>query len=281
MVKVWAGAARHDFRYIRRSLPSLLASKLPPEARVILINDCSPNPRVAPFLDELACQHPQVEVWTNTERLGPNRGQEINFPRVVERFPDARFFVICDDDVIYHPGWLQRLIQVHDEAEQRGVRGIFAALNLPAKRTVGELALPTSEVIIKERHPALNWLLPRDVYERVGPIRDAGIAYDSDYWNRAAQLGIQAICMKPSYVQNIGYQGAYQCDDSHRAHDYVGRRDWYLRGRDLWLAIQRRTVGRARAWSETLQDGWFKRAGLSVYRGLRAMVRLGTGQFAK
>ncbi len=39
LIKVWAGREKHDMRYIRRSLPSLLASGLPTEVRVILVNE--------------------------------------------------------------------------------------------------------------------------------------------------------------------------------------------------------------------------------------------------
>ena len=180
MVKVWAGAQGHDFRYIRRSLPSLLSSNLPAEARVIFINDRSQDPRVEGFLRSLAAGHPAVEVWTNPQRLGPNRGQEYNFPRVVGRFPDAPYYALCDDDIIYHPGWLQRLIAVYEEAKAEGLQGIFAALNIPAKPSCGSARLATSEVVLKPRQPALNWLLPREVYEAVGPFRDVGIAYDHD-----------------------------------------------------------------------------------------------------
>ena len=126
MIKVWAGKASHDFRYIRKSLPSLLLSALPENVRVILIDDCSPNPQVKPFLEGLAASHPMVEIWNNPYNMGPNEGQAYNFPRVVERFPEAPYFVLCDDDVIYHPGWLQRLMTVHTEAEAIGLRGVFS-----------------------------------------------------------------------------------------------------------------------------------------------------------
>jgi glycosyltransferase involved in cell wall biosynthesis len=275
MVKVWAGLQRHDLRYIRRSLPSLLQSDLPLEARVVFINDCSLSPRIEPYLDQLRQRHANVEVWRNPERMGPNRGQAYNFPRLVERFPDARHYVICDDDIIYHPGWLQRLMRVQAEASAMGLRGIFAALNLPAKETLRTVQLPTCSVILKRRHPALNWLLPRDVYEAIGPFRDVGIAYDSDYWNRAEPLGIPAICLQPSWVQNIGYHGAYQSDDSMTARDYVGRLDWWLRGRDLWWAIQRHTVGRGRAWLDRPPETRLKFATRRFARGLRRLVGLG------
>jgi hypothetical protein len=116
---------------------------------------------------------------------------------------------------------------------------VFSALNVPARPGYGELQLPTSTVILKERQMALNWLVPLAVYRRVGPFRDAGIAYDTEYANRLIALNIPIMCLKPSYVQNIGYFGAYQNSDELRAHDYVGRRDPWLFGRDVAFNIYR------------------------------------------
>jgi hypothetical protein len=58
-------------------------------------------------------------------------------------------------------------------------------------------------------------------------------------------LGLPVVCLKPSYVQNIGYHGAYQHDETFTARDYVGAVDWYLRGRDAWYRAKR--LGRAAA----------------------------------
>jgi GT2 family glycosyltransferase len=246
MVKIWAGNATHDLRYIRRSLPSLLASQLPPAATVIFINDCSSNPAVECLLKELAARYSNVEIWTNPQRLGPNRGQEYNFPRLVARFPNALYYLICDDDILYHPGWLQRLIQAYEEAKTVGLAGVFTAINLPARPALRTISLPTSQVILKERQPALNWLVPREVYRQVGPFRHTGVAYDTDYCGRLAALGLPVICLKPSYVQNIGYHGAYQNSDLYTAHDFVGKRDWYLCTRDWWYAFRRPFMGLTR-----------------------------------
>lgn len=250
MIKVWAGAGRHDFRYIGHSLPSLLDSDLPTDARVILIDDCSTDPRVQPFLQELAAENTKVEVWTNPHNLGPNAGQAYNFPRVVEKFPDAEYFVLCDDDIIYHPGWLQRQIQVYEEAKQAGLNGVFTALNVLAKQSYASVRLPTSEVLLKERQMALNWFLPRSIYEKVGLFRASELAFDTDYANRMAVHKIPVICMKPSYVQNIGYLGAYQTDDTLTARDYVGRMGLSLSLSATRCAIQRRV----RKAAETIHD---------------------------
>jgi glycosyltransferase involved in cell wall biosynthesis len=239
LVKVWAGSEAHDFRYIKRSLTSLLASDLPKGAHVILVDDQSTHPGALQLLQKLARDDSRVELWRNPERMGPNRGHAYNFPLVVDKFPDARFYVINDDDVIYHPGWLQRVLAVYDEAKQAGLEGVFAALNIPFRESYKEVKLPTSSVLLKQRQMALNWVIPRAVYERVGPFRDVGIAYDSDYTSRMMELGIPVICLKPSYTQNIGYFGAYQNNDKGRALDYVGRRDFYLWSRDMVFGVRR------------------------------------------
>jgi glycosyltransferase involved in cell wall biosynthesis len=238
MIKVWAGDASHDFRYIKRSLPGLLASDLPEGARVIIVDDQSTHPATLKLMADLAKQDSRVELWRNPERMGPNTGHAYNFARVVEKFPDAQFYVICDDDVIYHPGWLQRTLTVHDEARARGLKGVLAALNIPHREHYDSVDLPTSTVLLKQRQMALNWVIPRDIYEHVGPFRDVGIAYDSDYTSRMMELGLPIICLKPSYVQNIGYFGAYQNNDKGKAHDYVGRLDLYLRSRDMVFVLR-------------------------------------------
>jgi hypothetical protein len=117
------------------------------------------------------------------------------------------------------------------------------------------MRLPTTEVLLKERQAALNWLVPREVYQAVGPFRDVGVAYDSDYCNRLMPLGLPVICLKPSYVQNIGYHGAYQHGETYRALDYVGQLDWYLRGRDVWYGLRRQALGIARSLRDSMVRG--------------------------
>jgi hypothetical protein len=132
--------------------------------------------------------------------------------------------------------------------------------------------LATSEVLLKERQAALNWLLPREVYEEVGPFRDTGVAYDTDYTNRLIAHGLPVICMRPSYVQNIGYHGAYQNSDALAAPDFVGRRDLYLIGRDWWYGVRRNTVGRLRDWVERHPESLWNRWGLGLARRVRDFV---------
>ncbi|HJT34361.1 MAG TPA: glycosyltransferase family A protein [Pirellulales bacterium] len=253
LIKVWAGEGRHDLRYIRRSLPSLLASDLPDGAHVVIVDDCSTDSRLAPFLRRLAQADSRVELWTNPQRMGPNRGHVYNVGKLLERFPSAECFALCDDDVVYHPGWLQRLLCVRREAEVAGIRGVFTALNFDIRPALQRIQLPSSEVLVKERQAALNWLVPRQTYDTVGPFRDMGLAYDHDYGLRMSALGLRVVCLAPSWVQNIGFQGAYQSDNSHWAKDYVGKLGlglrahylaWTLRGYGAGAILLARGAGR-------------------------------------
>ncbi len=63
------------------------------------------------FLEECAASFKHVTLWTNPHHMGPNDGHVYNVAKVVEQFPNAPFYVFCDDDVLYHPSWLERLIQ--------------------------------------------------------------------------------------------------------------------------------------------------------------------------
>lgn len=235
MVKVWAGTF-YDLFYISKSLPSLVESDLPEEACVILIDDQSPNKKVIKFMENLRKKYPIIEIWQNPFRMGPNKGHASNVPKIVERFPNAPFYVFCDDDIIYHKSWLRRLIKTYWEGYEIGLRGIYTALNVPFRPSYKEILLPTSKVLLKKRQAALNWLLPKDIYEEIGPFRDTGVAYDTEYCDRLESLGLPVICLKPSYVQNIGYYGAYQNSNIYTAKDFVGKKDLSLKLMDI-LAI--------------------------------------------
>jgi len=246
LVKLWAGGDPHDMRYIRRSIPSLLESHLGGQARVFLADDCSPDPALAPFARACANDRPHVTLLRTPKRLGPNAAHAYLVPRVIERVPGAPFYVFCDDDVIYHPEWLTRLVATYREATARGIRGVFTALNVSARPAEREVDLSTSRVLLKRRQFALNWLVPADVYREVGPFGGSDVAYDTDYCARLADRGLWVICLKPSYAQNIGYRGFYQTHNHHAdffARDFVGKVDWRIWFEDLYWRVDRRLGG--------------------------------------
>lgn len=222
VMKAWAGTAPHDLDYITRSIPSLLASRLPSEIEIVIYDDASPSVDLQRYLAETARRDPRVRILRGDENKGPNRGQQDVYAQIVDDYPDAPYFINVDDDVIYHRDWLVHLLAAQRQCGALGLNGVFTALNMPYRRPHAVLKSAGRTYLIKWKQPALNWLIPRDLYRDVGPFRDEGIAYDTVYshWMRLKHYAV--VCLAPSYVQNIGLLGAYATDDTTTSCDFVG-----------------------------------------------------------
>ena len=222
VIKVWAGSEPHDFRYISRSLPSLLASDLPEAVDVLVFDDCSTDPRLRSFLLELSKQDRRVRLFLGDVNKGPNKGQADAYALVENEYPEAPYYLNLDDDVVYHRRWLSRLLEARESLRPRNVNGIFTALNMPFRAPHGILRTPGGTCLLKWKQPALNWLIPREVYQEVGPFTDEGIAYDTAYSHWLRLNGYSVICLTPSLVQNVGTFGAYSRDHSTTSDDFLG-----------------------------------------------------------
>ena len=85
-------------------LASVLATVDTSWARIVVINDCSPNPQITAYLRELAVEHPQLLLLENETNLGfvgtANRGMANDVQRDV---------LMLNSDVEVAGNWLQRL----------------------------------------------------------------------------------------------------------------------------------------------------------------------------
>lgn len=222
VMKTWAGDAPHDMDYISRSIPSLLASKLPENIQIVIYDDCSPNQALRDYLKSIADRDHRIRVIFGEQNKGPNLAQQDIYRHIVNEYPEAPFYLNVDDDVIYHRDWLTRLTQAYHGCHEIGRVGVFTALNMPYRAPFEEISAGGMRLLLKWKQPALNWLIPRNVYQAVGPFRDEGIAYDTVYSHWMRLKGYPIFCMAPSYVQNIGLLGAYATDDTTTALDFVG-----------------------------------------------------------
>lgn len=222
VMKVWAGVEPHDMNYITRSIPSLLSSRLPGGLEVIIYDDCSPSPDLQIFLRKIASRDSRVRVIRGEVNKGPNLGQQDIYEQIVDEYPDAPYFVNVDDDVVYHRDWMTHLLVAQRDCQHIGLSGVFTALNMPYRGAHATLTMQGRQYLLKWKQPALNWLIPREVYEAVGPFRDEGIAYDTVYSHWMRLKHIPVVCLRPSYVQNIGLLGAYASDDTTTSCDFVG-----------------------------------------------------------
>ncbi|MEW6536570.1 MAG: glycosyltransferase [Candidatus Auribacterota bacterium] len=221
-MKTWAGSEAHDFNYISRSLPSLLASDLPDNTDILVFDDCSPNEKIKPFLESLARQDKRLKLFFHSANVGPNKGQERAVGYLLEHYPDAPFFVSVDDDIIYHNQWLRRLMTARTELNALGINGIFTALNIAYRPSHASVKTQSGTYLLKWRQPSLNWLIPAEVVQTVGNFKDEGIAFDTVYFHHLRLYQFPHICLKPSYVQNIGTFGAYSQDTTTASDDFVG-----------------------------------------------------------
>lgn len=222
VIKTWAGEAPHDMDYITRSIPSLLASDLPDNVDIIIYDDCSPNPAIRDFLGSAARSDKRLRIIFGEQNKGPNLGQQDIYKQIVAEYSDAPFYLNADDDVVYHRQWLNKLTSAYEACRQMGRNGVFTALHMPFRRHFETLSAGGSRLYLKWKQPALNWLIPRDLYEEVGPFRDEGIAYDTVFSHWMRLKGYPIFCMSPSHVQNIGLLGAYATDDTTTALDFAG-----------------------------------------------------------
>jgi hypothetical protein len=247
-MKLWAGAEAHDFDYIARSLPSLLHSELPEGVEVLLFDDASTDPRLQALLHQVG-NDPRVRVFTNTVNKGPNKGQADAYAQVEAEYPDAPYFINVDDDVVYNRRWLTRLLVARDELGSAGLSGVYTALNMPFRRPYATVRTRSGTYLLKWKQPALNWLIPREVYNRTAKFADEGIAYDTAYSHWLRLRGYPIICVTPSYVQNVGTFGAYSRDKTTTAEDFIGEGD----GDGAGTRVVRRAWGISSRWARSIR----------------------------
>ena len=81
-------------RYLRECLDSIFNQRGCDDFEIIAINDCSPDERMSPVLQQLAAQHPEISLHTNEQNLGfvqtVNRGIFLRQRDVVLLNSDAR-----------------------------------------------------------------------------------------------------------------------------------------------------------------------------------------------
>ena len=222
VMKVWAGDSEHDLRYVMRSIPSLLKSELPENIKINIFDDCSPNHRLQAFLREVSRRDKRVRLFRFDSNLGPNLGQEMAYKQIEADYPSASYFINVDDDVIYSKHWLNEIQRARKQLAKIGLNGIISAMNMPLRPSFSTLKIDANTYLLKHRQPALNWIIPREIYSAAGPFQYDGVAYDTSYAQRLRLYNFPIVCLSPSYVQNIGISGAYACDARTTSADFVG-----------------------------------------------------------
>ena len=221
LIKTWDGSeSRRGF--IRRSLKSLLESEIPDAVRITVYDDASPSRELLSELTALK-RTGAINLIAGEHNLGPNKAQEVLGSIMHDSLIREDFFITADDDVLYHPAWFQELLGLYRDLRDRRDVGVFSAINMPFRRSLQVLNRSKGSAILKHRQPAVNWLIPREVYLEAGPFEDEGVAWDTSYCHRLRLMGKAIACLSPSHLQNIGTTGAYATDDTMISLDYIGQ----------------------------------------------------------
>jgi glycosyltransferase involved in cell wall biosynthesis len=105
---------------------------------LVLVDDCSTDDTPA-IAREYAALDPRVSYQRNTERLGLIGNSHQSFYAAREKYPDAEYFAWASDHDLWHPRWLQQLVDALDTNPD-------VVLTYPLNRRIG-----TAGEVLKRR----------------------------------------------------------------------------------------------------------------------------------
>lgn len=234
----------------------------------LFIVDNGSEPPVRQFLQSFRPQGAITEVV-----LLQNKTNE-GFPRGMNRglrASQARFTCLLNNDLVFAPHWLSRLLEVAEAHPEIGVVN-------PASSTFGEFPPPgcSLEAYAQTLEPRRRsyvevgmcigfcMLIKREVIERIGVLSEENERFsyeDEDYCMRAHAAGFRCVVARASYVYHAERRTISKIPD----HELVFRRSkaWCERRWGRWVRIAwprftpiapgsdelRRWLGRLVAWA--------------------------------
>ena len=91
--------------HLKRLMPSLLANT-PADVSILMIDDCSPDETVAPFLHAQAERNPRIKLLNNPKNIGFVKTVNLAF----ELCKDQDYIILLNTDTEVPPQWVERLI---------------------------------------------------------------------------------------------------------------------------------------------------------------------------
>jgi len=135
--------------YLDVTLKSLMATELPPETRLVVIDDCSDVSAAVRYVTtDDTIELPKAVIWPGTPLWSQRVGKIASFQRIrgikskfeviqpdsmkgdrggafwsvcllFERFSDAKLAILLEDDIVLHKGWLSALLGAHAECKDK------------------------------------------------------------------------------------------------------------------------------------------------------------------
>ncbi len=205
------------FEEARRCLDSVQAS-VPPGTKIIVVNDCSTDPRIDPWLYEIAAAGPSITLLDNSRNEGfvktANRG-------VLEA--QGRDVLLLNSDTIVTPLFLERLAGCASSSDDIGIVNplsnnaticsvpVFCELN-PLPENLNEYAELIAGSSLRE-YPELPtavgfcMYIKAEVFETIGCFDEAfgrGFGEENDFCERAKKAGFSIRLADDAYVAHTG-----------------------------------------------------------------------------
>ena len=141
--------------YLEQSLRSLLGQTFR-DLRVIAIDDQSTDDTVA-VVSRLAAEDARLELHVNERRLGMLENTNRALSLALERFPDADYWALGSDHDVWHPCFIERLVELLDSrpdavlayalAERIDEKGVtYPGAKQPQACATADIADPTARM---------------------------------------------------------------------------------------------------------------------------------------
>ncbi|MBX9844249.1 MAG: glycosyltransferase [Xanthobacteraceae bacterium] len=209
-----------DYEATRDCLESLLtAFRGQPHARAILVNDATPDPRIADLVRKLA-NNKSVRLIENERNLGFVRSVNLAFSKVAEG--DV---ILLNADTIVPDGFMTRLRAAARASSDVGTvvplsnNGEFTSFPTPNKpnpvRSPQDIHFLDATAADANRDKIIDipngtgfcLYITRECLDAAGPLSDAferGYLEDADFCLRARELGFRNVCAPSVYVGHVG-----------------------------------------------------------------------------
>lgn len=209
-----------DYEATRACLESLVAElDRAPGCRVVIVDDASPDRRIAPLLARIA-ERPRIELLTNPRNLGFIGATN----RALREFPDGDV-ILLNADTIVPPNFISRLSAASSSSNDIGMvmplsnNGDLASFPVPfvdrrigSREDVERIDLIAAEVNADQVVDIPNGIgfclyITRACIDAIGVLSEdfeRGYLEDVDYCLRARERGFRIVCAPSVYVGHAG-----------------------------------------------------------------------------
>ena len=175
---------------------------------LLILDDCS-NEETKLVLQEFG---------VNVYALGESRGTGYARNKVIEMsekiFGRGEYLYLSDNDVKFHPNWLETMIECYEAAWEHGFR-VLGAYNHPYHQPIGAFRVSDKNAVHEVYALALQSMLMRwEVWDKYGPfdITPVGrvrMSEDVAFTNKLREDGGRVGVVSPALLVNTGIRDSF------------------------------------------------------------------------